>query len=397
MLLPKSSQVFKLNKKSTFQVPTPVLTDSISIHLELHGKSLSPVGNFPRRVEIGESILQYEEFQVLSPVDGIAELQPNVKIQIRLDGRLNSPTEYNLREFSFHEICDKLKKLGVVSLDFNSTPSIYKMLQNFQDDKDAIIVFAPFTENNFIPFRNKIVERYKSELQTFIENLRKLFPKSKLYDFLVNLWEFKNYTYPHGNPYYFLNKYCNKPLHTPIPSNKILYLGPETVYHILQALYHSLPFTERLVSIHIINQNGFLEGENRVYKIKNGTNLNVFLSIIREKYGYKYFTVNSFFEKYPVYEIGAELIFDIYSYSSFIICESLVRDKRETICIDCNDCNYFCPVYANPRALLDKDKSFFLSKQCIECGLCSVFCPSHIDFSTRIKEFKQEEHKFAFS
>lgn len=397
MFFLKSSQVFELNKKSSFVVPTPVLTDSIFLNLELHGKKLTPLGDFPRRVELGEVVLRNEDIQILSPLDGIAELETSKRIRIRPDGKLNFPLEHNLKEYSFSEFCDKLEKLGIVSLDFENTPSLSKLIQEFQDKEDSIIVFAPFTESHFIDFRTKILEKHKSELQTFIQNLSKFFPKSQLYNFFSNSKDFKTYVYPRGNPNYFLSRYCNQPLNTKISFKKVLYLGPETLYHIIQALYYSLPFVERSISIHVINQDGFLEGEPRVYKIKNGTNLNIFLSMIREKYGYKYFTINSFFGKYPVYEIGAEFIFDIYNYNAIIICESLVTGRKETLCIDCNDCNYFCPVYANPRALLNKNKSSFSSEQCIECGLCSVFCPSHIDFFNRIKEFKQMENKFALS
>ncbi|MCX7999790.1 MAG: 4Fe-4S dicluster domain-containing protein, partial [Leptospiraceae bacterium] len=74
---------------------------------------------------------------------------------------------------------------------------------------------------------------------------------------------------------------------------------------------------------------------------------------------------------------------------SFIICEEIIT-SHERICIDCNDCNYFCPVQANPKELLNRNKSSFLAEKCIECGLCSVFCPSHIDFARRIRELKEE-------
>lgn len=390
MFFPRTSQVFKFNKRTLFQVPTPVITEDISIPLELSGKILAPLGDFPRRVKIGEILLSRGEFFILSPVDGIAELESfKKKIKIRLDGRLNSPTEYNLREFSFTELKEKLKNLGIVSLDQKATLPIHVLLQDFQDSEDSMIVFSPFTESNFIDFKNKILEKYRAEFLAFVENIKKIFPKSKIYNFLLDTQNFQEYNYPEGDPNFFLSKYCGKSLNSKLDFRKILYLGPETTYYMIQALYYSLPFIERLISIHIINHNGFLEGEPKIYKIKNGTNITTFLSMIREKYSYKYFTINSFFEKYPVYEIGAEFVFDIYSHNAFIICEDIITSK-ETVCIDCNDCNYFCPVYANPRELLNRNKSLFLAEKCIECGLCSVFCPSHIDFSRRIKELKEE-------
>jgi Na+-translocating ferredoxin:NAD+ oxidoreductase RnfC subunit len=67
----------------------------------------------------------------------------------------------------------------------------------------------------------------------------------------------------------------------------------------------------------------------------------------------------------------------------------LYGGDEEGICIDCNDCSYYCPVQADPRILLEKNKSTFKKDICIDCGICSVFCPAHIDFTVKIADIKR--------
>lgn len=396
MLSFKSSQFFELNKSSSFQVPTPVLTDCLYLSTETGGRKFTVLGDFPRRVRLGEVMLRDGDFKVFSPINGIANFDSSKNtIVLRIDGSLNLKSEFQKKEYAYLELKTKLEELGIVTLDFGTSP-FHHLLDKFKGKDGSSIIFAPFTQENFLDYKSKILEKFNIEFQAFKANLIKLFPKSKVMDFLTEKKAVDEYAYPDGNPRYFLYKYCHFPLLAEIPEEDILYIGPETLFHLLHALYYNFPFHERLVSVTIINQKGLLEGDTRVYRIKNGTNLKEFLSMIREKYGYRFFTINSFFDKQPVYEIGADFIYDIYRHHSLIVCEEMFSKDEESVCIDCNDCSYFCPVDANPRALLDKNKSNFDKNICLQCGLCSVFCPAHIDFSNKIMEIK-EGAKFAIS
>lgn len=390
MLSFKTTQFFELHRKSNFQVPTPVLTDSIVLPVETYGKKFTVSGDFPRRIEIGEVLLRNGDFRVLSPVNGIASYDSEkVALNLRIDGELNYKPIFDKKEYTFLELKSKLDAKGMVSLDFPPT-NISKLLDSFSAKEGSRVVLAPFTQENFIDYRSKILDKYRVEFDAFKSVLSKIFHKSEILDFITDKKGIESYSYPEGKPRYFLYKYCGEEMMTEIPTDRILYLGPETIYHILLAIYHNIPLHERIVSVTIINRKGLLEGESKIYRIKNGTNLTEFLGMVNQQYGYKYFTINSFYEKHPVYEIGAEFIFDLYKHHSLIICEQMLSGKQELICIDCNDCSYFCPVSANPRALLDKDNSDFNKGNCIDCGLCAVFCPSHIDFSSKILAVKGE-------
>lgn len=380
----KTSQFFKIKSSTDLRVPVPSLSE-LTIHADFYGRSLTPVGEFPRRVSIGDIIFQDDSARVLSPANGIANYFPNTStVRFTIDGELNfKPVAFN-GNYSLEQMKQKLDANGIVSLDFPGQ-TLSTLLSSLIPDRESFILFVPFTKENLIDYRSKIFEVYKTELDLFKKNLKTIFPNVNVIDFLTE--KKMNYIYPEGSPRYFLHKYVGIDIQKDFPKDRFLYLGPETIYHLIRSLYFSIPFYERYVSVNIINQSGTLEGETKAFLLKNGLNLSDFLNTFQTKY--KYFTVNSFYDKQPVYEIGTDFIFDIYRHHSVIICDRIHFEKSEKSCTDCNDCSYYCPVGANPRAILDKNKSGFNSSVCLDCGICSLLCPSHIDLSTRIVEIKQ--------
>jgi len=380
----KSSQVFEKSKKSSVQVLPPVISSSFLLFSKFHSRNLSPVGDFPRRVNIGELLYQDSSNKVLSPINGLAFLnsQDN-NISLRIDGELNFKPKYERKEFNINEIKSKLNELGVVSLDFNCEP-FSKFVEEFAGSSESLIVFSPITAEGNYDYKSVILSKYKPEFDTFKKSMEKTFPNSKVLDFLVE--KKVSYKYPDGLYNLFLKKYCNITQPKFISHKNILYIGPETLYYLLQALYYNSPFHERLVSVNILNKKGKFEGDAKYFTIKNGTNLSNFLQYFKDKYRYKFFTINSLYNKQPVLEIGEDFIYSIYNHSSFYICEAKNTSVNEGICIDCGDCNYYCPVNANPKALLNININDFKKDDCINCGICTVFCPANIDFQFRIEK-----------
>ncbi|NBU97084.1 MAG: hypothetical protein EBS19_02535, partial [Spirochaetia bacterium] len=340
----KSSQVFEKSKKSSVQVLPPVISSSFLLFSKFHSRNLSPVGDFPRRVNIGELLYQDSSNKVLSPINGLAFLnsQDN-NISLRIDGELNFKPKYERKEFNINEIKSKLNELGVVSLDFNCEP-FSKFVEEFAGSSESLIVFSPITAEGNYDYKSVILSKYKPEFDTFKKSMEKTFPNSKVLDFLVE--KKVSYKYPDGLYNLFLKKYCNITQPKFISHKNILYIGPETLYYLLQALYYNSPFHERLVSVNILNKKGKFEGDAKYFTIKNGTNLSNFLQYFKDKYRYKFFTINSLYNKQPVLEIGEDFIYSIYNHSSFYICEAKNTSVNEGICIDCGDCNYYCPVNA---------------------------------------------------
>ncbi len=356
------------------------------IFSDFESQSLNPSGDFPRRVEIGEILFNNSKSKVLSPINGIAYHDSNQSfISLRIDGELNFKPRYERTEFSLLELKNKLNQLGIISLDFENQP-LADLLDEFKGSKDTHIVLAPIISEGTYDYKQLLISKFKPELETFKKNLEKSFPNTKILDFLND--KKTDYNYPDGIYKFFLKKYCGIEL-TNIPDHKkVLYLGPETIYHLLQGIYYNIPFHERIVGIGLLNKRGKLEGETKYFKIKNGTNLTEFFKNFSSNYNYKYITVNSLYKKKEVFDIGKEFIYNIYKYNYFYICETKSTNNSENLCIECGDCNYYCPVDANPRSLLDKDILNFDKNSCLECGLCTVFCPANIDFQTRIKSIK---------
>lgn len=382
-------RLLSLGKKKSIQIPVPVISDNLVLASDYHGKKLSVLGEFPRRVSIGDVLMENEQIKILSPINGIAKYNESLSsIFLRVDGELFFKPSLRKSELAYKELKEKVHSLGLSSLDFPGKP-ILSLLESFRPNKDSYILFAPFTHEDVLDYKEKILSQYRDEFDILKKNLEKIYPDSKILNMFSSADRAK-FSYPEGSPRYFLYKYCGESVIKDFPHDKYLYLGPETIFHLIRGLYYGIPFHERYIEINMIRKGGSIEeGETKVFLLKNGVNLLDFLLSFKEKYNYRYFTINSYYDKQPVYEIGTEFIFDIHKHHSVIICDDIYFEKVEGICIDCNNCSYYCPVNADPRELLEKDKSKFKESICLDCGICSLYCPAHIDFVSRITERKK--------
>lgn len=385
----KSSQVFFRTRKNKHKIPNPIITSSSLVYSSFFDKKLPPYGSYPRRVTIGESLFQKDKLKILSPINGIAYLSPEGEsVQLRIDGNLNHKPKYVRRDLSLMEIKDLLDEYGVVSLDFPGELLSF-FFEQFKEGKDSSIILAPLCSESEIDFKSILLNQYKPELESLKKNLENIFPNSKIYDFLTG--KKIAFKYPDGIYKLFLKKYCNI-ITNETEHNKILYLGPETIFHAIQALYYNVPFHERNVSVQLITKSGKLDGQPKYFKIKNGTDLSEFLETFKNKYNYNFFTINTMYLSQPTYNISEKFIFNIYQHHTIFLFPTPFLNSTEGMCIDCGDCNYYCPVNADPLYLLMKNQSMFKKDECVECGLCSVFCPSKIDFHQRIKNVMRERN-----
>lgn len=389
MLFLEDQQTFKIHKYTRDMLPSLLIGEGLTIQPIFRGKVLGLNGEYPRRVNIGEPIAEDENISLLSPVNGIAKVEKDYISQIStvklfIDGKLVQNNPFNNFEFDFNTLKEKLFQSGITSLDFENS-SIISMLNNLKRDRESFIVFSPFTRENLVDFKDRIFQNYSSELAQFKKNLSMIFPEVNTIDFMTN----KNipFQYPDGEPRYFLHKYCGFDISQKLEENRIVYFGPETIYYLLKALYYDTPFFEREVPIIIIDARGNMIGGSGVFNIKNGLNLKEYFKTI--KGNFKYFTINSFYKKNPIFNLEEDFIFDIYNHSCIIICKSKINEQTETNCIECDDCSHYCPVQANPRALIDNNYQEFKKDICIECGICSVFCPSHINLEQKIQDAKR--------
>ena len=325
---------------------------------------------FPRRVKRGEAILVRGNQKVLSPVDGIARLiENNELLGIRQDGAFPGSRKPVLKEFGYSEMIARLQECAVTSLDFSEP--LADLLAKFRGREYFEIIFSPFTRTGDIDFSSLIMAKYNEEFQLLKGNLMTMFRDAVFQDF-IGPGQLK-YSYPHGIPDLFIREY------TKAAPEDVMYFGPETVFHLIQALYYNIPFTRRHLAVYFQKDNG-KKGPVKAYYLYNGQNLNLVKSGIPEKY--KYFTFNSVYDRNEYHERGELLFHDIYKYSSLIFFTSVGEKSGE--CIECMNCTYLCPVSADPYGLVKNEK--FNKSLCIECGICSTYCPSGIDFKGKIRD-----------
>jgi Pyruvate/2-oxoacid:ferredoxin oxidoreductase delta subunit len=380
----KTSQFLNFQSKKN-PLLFPIISD-YKVRGEINFQSYNLVGDYPRRVSIGEALFENSEHKIVSPLNGIAKLGNESKtISLLQDGALYQKSESKISEYTKESLLKKLSNSGVVSLDFQNE-TFKSILDAFIPNRESFIVYSPFTRENQIDFHKILLEDFKNELSIFKKNLAKIFPNVNTIDFLTE--KKIPYKYPSGIPEYFMQKFVGLETNQ-FPKKQFMYLGPETIFHILRALYFDIPFHERHFSIFFMDKEDSKESKNYFLNFKNGSVLDDFLKTYSDQY--THFALNSFYNMESISEISDSFVFDIYKHHSIILTNSLSAKKSEVECIDCDECNYFCPVSANPRGLLEVDRTNFKASICVECGICSAVCVSKINFKEKIFNFSGKE------
>ncbi|PJZ68733.1 oxidoreductase [Leptospira perolatii] len=362
------------NRKTVLDEPYTLFPDGGALLLK----------EFPARVRAGDPLFKRESGVVLSPVNGVASLQQSdseTRIRIVQDGVFYQSKELQPRSWKLGEALDAMDAYGLVSLDIKDRPlsSLFRKLQ-----KPKFIVLAPFTRTQDIDYLKILKENRASHL-AFLDALKVWFPESEVRDYILDLKSpIKKYMHPWGIPEYFLFKTEKLPF---AEFNEVLYLGPETLHHLYRALYGDFPFIERDITLYFVEKNGTLKKANAPLRLRNGQNL----KFLFDEYGSKYsaFTLNSFYDYYPVRSVKDGFFWDVRLYHSLILLANHDREKKEFPCVECGECSLNCPTRSNPMALVGY-LGEFNSDYCMQCGICTFLCPSSISLRDKIREAKGE-------
>ena len=333
-------------------------------------EGMLPFGEFPRRVSQGEPVLHRGNCKILSPVNGIARNNPQ-GISISIDGNLQQKKNPENRDFSFGEILEKMEKYAVVSLDFPCKT----LADYFQQakEKDFDLVISPFSASGQINFAELIQTEFLHEFNQFKVNLMTVFRNSAFSDFLGP--GKLRYKHPDGIAEYFIKSY------TQYDPQKTLFLGAETVYYLLRALYQNIPFYQRYITVQFVTETGRLKTGEEIYLLLNGQSLSFLKSKIPDRY--KYFTTNSIYDRNKKHDRNELFFIDILKHHSLLF---FPEEKTHfSGCLDCMECNYLCPTNSFPYSLV-RSLDMFSLERCIDCGICTVHCPGNIDISKKIQE-----------
>ena len=138
-------------------------------------------GVFPRSVQIGEVLFTSDVLTIVSPVSGYAKISEENEdiIQINLNGMFLPKAIHSREVFSQKGLIDKILEFGNSTLDFPGR-TLVNCIQDFLGKEGSSIIFSPFTKDNFIDYRSKILEEFSAEFELFKTNLSDIFPKSKI-------------------------------------------------------------------------------------------------------------------------------------------------------------------------------------------------------------------------
>ncbi|XDD50818.1 oxidoreductase [Leptospira sp. WS92.C1] len=365
----------KFSRKTVLEEPFTLFPEPGALYLK----------EFPTRVRAGEPLLRQSVGTLLSPVDGIASLiqgEHSTKIRIVQDGsfQLTGETPSDHSSLTLAQALERMDELGLVSLDFSDT-TLSSLFKTF---RSSFIVLSPYTKTQSVDFQKILMEEFKDFHIQFLESISSWFPKAVVKDFILSPVPFRKYEYPAGFPEYFAIKALDQKI---FQKENILYLGPETLYHLYRALFKKIPFIERHISIYYVGKNGGIKKEESPIKCRDGQSLSFLLQ--EKKTEYPNFTFNSFFDGGEFYSSSEEYYLDIHKHHSVIFVSGKIREQNELPCIECGECTYNCPLECNPIALVT-GQGQFSSSACISCGICTFLCPSGISLRDRIQTVKNE-------
>lgn len=365
----------KFSRKTVLEEPFTLFPESGALYLK----------EFPTRVRAGEPLVRQSVGTLLSPVDGIASLiqgEHSTKIRIVQDGSFQLSGEIQIDpSLKLEEALERMDELGLVSLDFPDTT----LSSLFKAFRSSLIVLSPYTKTQSVDFRKILLKECKELHILFLEYIAAWFPGAVIKDHILSPVPFRKYEYPVGFPQYFVKKAFSEKV---FQKEKILYLGPETLYHLYRALFRKIPYIERHISIYYVGKNGDLKKEESPIKFRDGQSLSFLL--LEKRKEYPSFTFNSFFDGGEFHSSSEEYFLDIYKHHSIIFVSDKIRERKEFPCIECGECTYNCPLECNPVSLVTGQGRFF-ANACIECGICTFLCPSRISLRDRIRNAKRED------
>ncbi len=344
---------------------------------------------FPRRVSFGERLGETDSaWSVLSPINGIVSLSKDRKtMQLNQDGEWLSKKDYRPRLMDYSEFLEKLKIFGLLHLDFPQT-TLVSCFDGSVARPPETIVFSPFTKHNHLNSRDIFSDEELLGVQFLKNQLLAFFPKARILDLLSESKQ--EFHEPLGNHEFFLSQNLNltiSQVRQKIKDKALFFFGPETLFHLVRALYYSIPFVKRHLVVFLMDYSGKVQPIRREYFLSNGQSLQFLVDEYKEKYATASF--ESVYEVASPMEIEKLSYFQIQNHSFLILTKGKERERNPFPCIQCLECNGLCPTKANPYALILEEPGRFNKGDCIECGLCTVHCPSGIDLRFMITEAKQ--------
>lgn len=340
--------------------------------------------DFPRRVSLGEILVDAQTKRILSPVNGLASLTADrTHFQIKQDGAWRTDSPLQITSYTYETFLEICKVGALASLDFEHL-TLDQYFSSFKKDGTFDIFLAPYARYNYLPFSNFILDEMPEAFKEFESLIRKIFPNAKIHNEIKP--DFIPFKHPDGIPEFFISQKTGSTIRdalTALDSRTVMYLGPETIYHVLRMAFYNEPFTRRHLYVCLVDRKGRMDTESRFYLLTNGQSLDFVIKNFDSRY--KIASFQSMYEGVNSLDIRSLGNFDIYNHSILLLYERLPVIRNSFACIDCYECNTYCPTNANPIAVVKNNSEEFVKSQCIQCGICTLYCPSGIDIRSKIQ------------
>lgn len=379
----RSKRSFALRHHEKGQKNETLLEGSFCLPM---GKDNRLIGEYPRRVGVGDVLAFCRNRKILSPANGIADSRIQVgetSLFITQDGSLEPKHSYREPSRELTSLLSNIDENSIYSLDFPGAQDIplSEYLADFSQNSGATLVLSPFSRIGSPDFQKILLRDYSTEIHHLVGLFTELFPKQKIRSYLEdsNL----RYSYPMGIPDYFCHRIAGYSIlgEKARDRGRVYYLGGETIWHLVRSLYFGIPFTRRHLSVFCVDRHGRLDGKERSFLLSNGQSFDFLTGIFAKEYNT--YSLDHFFFKGEILDRTSRHYFNIFETSSIVFYAAKPKEFSELPCTECWECSYHCPTQANPIGLVLAEERFSAS-HCVHCGLCSIHCPSGIDLRKRM-------------
>ncbi len=350
-----------------------------------------------------------EELAILAPFPGLARLEANGSINLKLEGgfRLGSTqgkdpvaareiqARSGDREEAFSFFLHLLKDSGIPVSD-EPGHTLFQQFEKISQLPQVQLILSKLDGQGGINwpylFQNRSPGlKEMSELLTAIlpEGSKvHIFPQKKIPAGAGNggVW------FPGVTAARVLNGIPGGNFHSSLLDRGILVMGPATLWALMDLLYENKFFHSRLVAVRFHKSLNHISNVTRIYRIPVGFPLMEFL---RERFGFQDRTWRVQGGAIPqsgFHEMNLSDLALFLPFGETVLNLSRKNSSLDTpvaaACTGCYRCERVCPVNASPLSLLTGNRKAFALDRCLVCGICEQSCESRIPLMERIRELK---------
>lgn len=370
------------------------------------------VGEFPRRVQSDDQLAQSGGMSLLAPFPGIARYNSESNtIHIKLEGGIRfgvreregiSNSEKILAEEQygdnrFKKFLQLLDNAGIPSLDYPGR-KLSDLIRSVIRFGSSQVILSRVEYTAGIDWSYLFSQRKPAgkELSSFLSSVIPGVEKVHLFPSRMDSGGSGGVWFPEMVAARILTGNGQFSLTRNLEEQGVLYIGPATMWALMDLLFENRPFTHRLVAFTFHDSVSRKSTRSQMYSVPVGYGLAGMLS---DQIGdFDAVSVyNGTFGKKDQREVSIEQLenFNPYSDAVFNIVKKGAGNNHTASrgpCSGCSLCERSCPVNASPLSIVTGLEHRFRADRCLICGVCEDICPGGVGLMERIRELTAENH-----